>query len=73
MSLQAEGDGIRVTLKTLTPSFKRYEMRVDGGEWKASENDFVWPVHPGSNRLEARAVNQFGVVGPVSTAEINVK
>jgi hypothetical protein len=31
-----------------------------------------WPVHPGSNRLAARTVNQFGVIGPVSTAEVDV-
>jgi len=73
LSLRAEGDKLRVALKTFTPNFKRYEVRVDDGEWKASDGDFVWPVHSGSNRLEARTGNQFGVVGPASTAEVVVK
>jgi len=73
LDLRAEGGSLRVELKTLTPNFKRYETRVDGGEWKASDGDFAWPVHSGLNRLEARTVNQFGVTGPVSTAEILVK
>lgn len=70
LSLRAEGDNLRVTFKTLTLNFKRYEVRIDRGEWKSSGESFLWPVHPGSNRLEARTVNQFGVIGPVSTAEI---
>jgi len=72
LSLRAEGSSIRVALKTLTPNFKRYEIRVDGGEWKDSGDNFLWPVHPGSNRLEARTLNQFGVQGPISTAEIDM-
>jgi len=73
LSLRAVGDKLRVALKTFTPNFKRYETRMDGGEWKASGGDFAWPVHNGANRLEARTVNQFGVTGPVSTAEVEVK
>ena len=30
----------------------------------------AWTPHAGDNRLEAKAVNQFGVDGPVSTAEV---
>jgi hypothetical protein len=73
LSLRAEGGSIRVALKTLTPNFKRYEVRVDGGEWKTTGEDFIWPVHMDSNRLEARTVNQFGVTGPISRAEVVVK
>jgi len=29
-------------------------------------------VHPGSNRLELRGANQFGITGPVSTVEIEL-
>ena len=35
-----------------------------------TEAGFLWSIHPGSNRLELRTVNQFGVTGPVSTVEI---
>jgi hypothetical protein len=73
LSLRAEGGSIRVALKTLTPNFNRYEVRIDRGEWKPSDENLAWPTHLGSNRLEARTVNQFGVTGPVSIAEIEVK
>ena len=73
LSVRAEGGSIHVALKTLTPNFKRYEVRVDRGEWKNSEDGFGWPLHSGGNQLEARTVNQFGVSGPVSTAEIELK
>jgi hypothetical protein len=42
MTLTAEGDGIRVRLKTLTPSFKTYLARIDGGEWKPVGDTFKW-------------------------------
>lgn len=73
LSLRAEGGGIGIALKTLTPNFKRYEVRIDRGGWDASGETFVWELHPGQNRIEARTVNQFGATGPVSSAEIEVK
>lgn len=70
VSLKVEGNRVEVTLRTLTPNFKEYRVRLDGGEWKPSADSFLWPQRPGANRLEARTVNQFGVEGPVSTVEI---
>ena len=72
-SLAAAGGGMNVTLKTLTPNFKTFETRAGNGEWKPSPATFAWDVHAGSNRLEARTVNAFGVTGPVATAELTVK
>jgi len=35
---------------------------------------FTWmPTRRGANRLEVKTVNQFGVDGPVSTAEVEVE
>ena len=73
LSLRAEDGKLHVALQTLTPNFKRYEVRLDGGGWKSSGEQFEWPVNSGANRLEARTVNQFGVNGPTSTAVIEVK
>jgi len=73
LDLRAEGGNIHVSLKTLTPNLKRYEIRIDRSEWKMSDDAFVWPVHSGSNRLETRTVNQFRINGPLSVAEIEVK
>ena len=73
LNLRAEGANLRVALKTLTPNFKRYEVRIDRGGLDASGESFLWELRPGLNRIEVRTVNQFGVTGPVSSAEIEVK
>jgi hypothetical protein len=73
LSLRVRDGKLHVALRTLIPNFKRYEVQIDRGGWKSSDKEFKWPVRPGSNRLEARTVNLFGVQGPTSTAEIDVK
>ena len=72
LSLGVDGSKLAASLKTMTPNFKAYLMRIDGGDWKVSADKIVWDVHPGSNRLEAKTINQFGVEGPVSTADVEV-
>jgi hypothetical protein len=72
LDLRVEERGIGIALKTMTPNFSRYEVQIDGGGWKPSEDRFQWRPHPGSNRFEARTVNQFGVIGPISTAELDL-
>jgi len=72
LSLVPEGDKFRATLKTLTPNFQRFEVRLDDAGWSASADAFDWRLRDGRNRLEVRTANQFGVVGPVSTATVEV-
>ena len=72
LSLVVEGGKVRVALKTLTPNFKRFEVRFDGTEWRASDDMFVWNLREGRNRIEARTMNHFGVQGPVSSAVLDV-
>lgn len=72
ISLAVEADELTVGLQTLTPNLERFETRIDGGDWRPSSRHFVWSVRPGTNRLEARTVNAFGVTGPVSLAEVTV-
>ena len=73
MTLSAEGDHLRVGLKTMTPNFKTFLVRTESGEWKPSGDTFAWKVHSGTNRLEAKTVNLFGVDGPISTAEVEIE
>jgi hypothetical protein len=73
LMLVPEGNHLRVSLKTLTPNFKTYLVRVDGGPWKPSGDSIDWQPHAGSNRFEAKTVNAFQVEGPVSTAEVEIK
>ena len=71
LALRSENGAISVSVRTFTPNFDRYEARIDGAEWKTTEDRFSWNVHPGMNRLQVRTVNQFGVTGPVSSAELS--
>ncbi len=72
VSLAAEGGKLKATFRTLTPNFKEYQVRRDGGEWTRSGDSLPWDLHDGANRLEARTLNQFGVTGPVSTVELDL-
>ena len=72
LELRADGGVAKVTLKTMTPNFKTFEVQVDSGEWRESSDRFTWQLHAGTNWLAARALNDFGVHGPVSSAEISV-
>jgi hypothetical protein len=70
VALSPDGAGVKVALRTMTPNLRGFRVQIDGGGWKAAEAAFVWTPRPGSNRLEVRTVNKFGVEGPVSTVEL---
>jgi hypothetical protein len=71
VTLSVVGGKVQVALKTMTPNFKEYRVRIDGGEWASSGETVPWSLHAGSNRLEAKTVNRFGVEGPVSTIALD--
>lgn len=73
LTLSVENTKLTVSVETLTPNFDHFESRTNDGEWQPCAAQFVWETHPGSNRLEIRTVNAFGVPGPVSTAVVEVK
>lgn len=72
LSLRAADGEIQVALQTLTPNFQRYEVRINGGDWRTCGESLRWNIHPRLNRLEVRTVNQFDVKGPLSTAEVEL-
>lgn len=60
-----------VMLYSNTPWMDRYEFSVDGGAWKAlEENTVTWTLHAGINRFATRAVNHAGIAGPKSVLAI---
>ena len=69
LTLVPNRTAIEVSVKTLTPNFKTYLSRFDGGDWKPVADHFTWMPHAGTSKLEVKSVNQFDVDGPVSTAE----
>ena len=56
----------------MTPNFKEFRIRFDGGKWKPSQPAFPWPLRSGENRLEAKSVNKFDVAGAASTVTLDV-
>ena len=73
LALVPDGDGLRVTLGTITPNFKEFRIRVEGGEWQALQGTtFAWRLNPGENRLEARSVNLFDVEGNPSVVVVRM-
>jgi len=64
---------LNVRLETVTPNFKEFEVRLDGGDWKPSGEAMVWKLHPGRNTIEARPVTAFERRGITSAVEIESK
>jgi hypothetical protein len=72
LSLAPDGPNLKATVRTFTPNFKEFQVRLDGGEWKNCGSSLTWTLHKGANRLEARSLNLFDVAGFVSTVEVDV-
>ena len=59
----SEPNSVTVLLDTVTPNFATYLVRVNEGEWKPSEERFMWRLTKGDNTLQVKSSNQFGVEG----------
>jgi len=70
LRLEAAESGLAVRIRTMTPNFKAFRCRVDGGPWHQCGEAFTWKLHGGANVLEVKSVNQFEVDGPVSKVEV---
>lgn len=69
----AQGSTLNVKIRTLTPNFKTFLVKIDAGDWRPSAETLSWPLHPGENTLVAKSVNRFGVEGPVSTVMLEMQ
>lgn len=67
--LEPSNDAVRVQLATFTPNLLEFQVSLNGAEWRRAADTFDWTPKAGINRLEARAVNAFGVSGPVAVIE----
>jgi len=73
LSCEEHPEGLEVRIRTMTPNFKTFLVRVDGKEWQEQGERCVWKLHGGKNTLEAKSVNLFGVEGYPSTVVLEVK
>jgi hypothetical protein len=68
VSVKAEirGEAARVRLRSNTPNFDRYEMRLPGGRWEKVSADIELKLDGARIEKEFRSVNLAGVAGPIS-------
>jgi hypothetical protein len=60
-----------VTLHSVTPNCKAWQMRMNESDWQTVTGDkFQWELNAGKNRLDVRTQNQFEVTGPIVTANV---
>lgn len=67
----AHPGALEVWLETHTPNLSGFQVRMDGGEWEMREARFPWTLREGTNRIEARPVNRFGVEGAISAVTVS--
>ena len=56
-----------------TPNFKEFLIKENGGEWVVSPDTFQWKLKRRRNTLQARIRNQFGILGPVTTVDVEIE
>ena len=63
---RSPSDTLGVTLVHTMPWFTKFLVRINGGEWKVSDDQFPWVLAKGENSIEAKAVNAAGIEGGIS-------
>ncbi|MCE5251512.1 transglutaminase-like domain-containing protein [bacterium] len=59
-------NAVTVVLDTVTPNLDKVMARLDNGEWKETPMNFTWTLKSGTNRLEVKPVNKWGLDGITS-------
>lgn len=54
-----------------TPNLDHFLVQVNGGEWRVSDAELVITPRKGVNNIRARAVNKWGVQGPVTDFDLS--
>lgn len=60
VSLPGEPVVLEAVFRTLTPSFDRYILEIDGVPAKVSGGRYVWVLHDGVNSLKVASLNKAG-------------
>ena len=61
---------VKVVLDTVTPNLDKLMVRINSGEWQETSPSFTWPLKSGTNRLEVKPVNKWGLDGIVSEVTV---
>ena len=52
------------TVRSCTPNFKEYQLKVGEGDWHPVEEKFAVPLYKDTNEFRVRSVSLFDVTGP---------
>lgn len=70
---QASPTELALQLSSATPNLRDYQVRATGGAWRSLPGtEYRWQLLRGTNILELRTRNLFGVEGPILTATVQV-
>lgn len=68
---QVEAGKFEVEIRSATPNFQAYVVRINGSEaYLCEDGRLRWNLQPGANSLEVRSRNLFGCDGPLVTAHV---
>jgi hypothetical protein len=68
---QLSADRLEVELRSATPNFESYQVRLNAEPPNSVTDGHVhWSLNPGENKLTVRTRNLFGVLGPEVTATV---
>jgi hypothetical protein len=71
MKIISKGRGfLSVQLETNTPDFDTFLLKMNGGDWKETTAEFVWPLKNGQNKLSVTTRNKAGVRGPENSVTL---
>ena len=65
------GGKLAVRLHGPIPNLETFQVRSEGGRWRESPPEFEWELQPGTNTLEARAVNTMGIECPANRSVVD--
>jgi hypothetical protein len=65
-NFNSPSDTLNVSLNHSMPWFDKFMVRINGGEWKTSKDNFHWVLAKGDNVIEAKAINEAGIEGKTS-------
>ncbi|MFI5250873.1 MAG: transglutaminase domain-containing protein [Bacteroidota bacterium] len=69
-NLSSPSDTLNVIMTHSMSWFDKFMVRINGGEWKISEDQFQWLLAKGENTIEAKAVNTAGIEGRISRIQL---
>ena len=68
--IQVNGQRARIELKSFTPNFKTYQMRLGDGPWQDCSEDIQVDLPEKAQRHAFRALNLFDIAGPPHVVSI---